>query len=268
MALALLCIMPRSGMAQGNLLVTPRRIMFENATRVQELTLANIGKDTARYLISIMEIRMKEDGSFEQITVPDSGQQFASKNLRIYPRNVIVAPGASQLVKVQLVKAEQLAPGEYRSHIYVRAVPVEKPLGDKDVTRDTGDISVKLTAIFGLSVPALVRVGENDTRITLSDPVLTADEKTPRLTLTLNRQGQMSSYGDMTVEHIAPDGKVTQVGLVKGIAVYTPNKTRRFRLDLDREQKVDYHTGRLHIAYRTQKEAKVQDAADADLALK
>jgi hypothetical protein len=162
---------------------------------------------------------------------------------------------------------DQLSPGEYRSHIYVRAVPMEKPLGDTDVARDTGDISVKLTAIFGLSVPALVRVGENDTKITLTNPVFTAENKTPRLSITLNRQGQMSSYGDMTVEHIAPDGQVTQVGIVKGIAVYTPNKARRFRLDLDREHKVDYHTGRLHIAYRTQKEAKVQDAFEAELTL-
>ncbi len=264
----LLAFAPSGAKAQGNLLVTPRRVIFESGTRVQELTLANIGKDSARYLISIMEIRMKEDGSFEQVTVADSGQQFASKYLRIYPRNVNVAPGESQLVKVQLVKSDQLSPGEYRSHIYVRAVPVEKPLGDKETARDTGDISVKLTAIFGLSIPALVRVGENDTKITLSEPAfLIAPDKTPRLSVTLNRSGLMSSYGDMTVECIRKDGETKQVGMVRGIAVYTPNTRRRFQLALDKVPGIDYKDCRLHIRYKTQKDSKQQDSAETELSL-
>ncbi len=114
--------------AQGNLLVTPRRIVFDGSGRIRELNLANIGQDTARFLISLMEIRMKEDGSFEQITVPDSGQQFASSHLRLYPRSVSIPPGESQMVKVQLTKTDELTAGEYRSHVYVRAVPVQAPL--------------------------------------------------------------------------------------------------------------------------------------------
>lgn len=264
----LMAIMPGSIMAQGDLLITPRRLIFENTTRIQELSLANTGKDSARYIISIIEIRMKDDGSFEQITQPDSGQQSAGRYLRIYPRNVRIAPGESQLVKVQLIRSEQLVPGEYRSHIYIRAVPVEKPLGDKETTRDSTNISVKLTAIFGFSIPAIIRVGENDTKIRLTDPsfVWTKD-KTPNLEITLNRTGQMSSYGDMTVECISPDGTVTPVGLVKGIAVYTPNIKRRFSLALDNTAKPDYHACKLHIVYKTRKDATTQDAVETELAI-
>jgi hypothetical protein len=260
--------LPVTGFAQGNLLVTPRRLVFEKGPNVRELNLANIGKDTARYMISLIEIRMKEDGSFEQIAVPDSGQRFASANLRLYPRSVAIAPGESQVVKVQLVKASALEPGEYRSHIYIRAVPLEKPLGDTSASQKSSEISVKLTAIFGISVPAIVRVGDYDAKVTLSDPsLIMMDEKTPKLNVTLNRKGSMSTYGDITVECIAPDGKTTQVGLVKGIAVYTPIGKRRFQVDLDNTQKVDYHNSRLHIVYKTDKDASNQDYAEADLAL-
>ena len=264
----ILAMLPGAVRAQGNLLITPRRIIFEKSTRIQELTLANIGKDSAKYLISIMEIRMNEDGSFEQIARPDSGQLFASSSLRIYPRSVSIAPGESQLVKVQLVKTDQLLPGEYRSHIYVRAVPVEKPLGDKDDAKDSSDISVKLTAIFGISVPALIRIGENDTKISLSGPsLIIAKDKAPKLKITLNRSGQMSSYGDMTVDCISAGGKVTEVGMVKGIAVYTPNKKREFQLELDNTQHIDYHTCKLHIVYKTQKDAAAQDMSETELAV-
>lgn len=259
---------PVRAQAQGNLLVTPRRVVFEKPPYVRELNLANIGKDTAKYLISLMEIRMKEDGTFEQITVPDSGQLFASSNLRLYPRSVAIAPGESQVVKVQLVKASELNPGEYRSHVYIRAVPIEKPLGDTTADQKSNDISVKLTAIFGISIPAIVRVGDYDAKVTLSDPSFTMmDEKTPKLSITLNRAGSMSSYGDLTVECISASGKVTEVGTVKGIAIYTPNKRRRFQMDLDNTQKIDYRNCKLHIVYKTQKDASVQDFAEAELAL-
>jgi hypothetical protein len=265
---ALTCLTPSSSGAQGNLLVTPRRVVFDKPPYVRELNLANIGKDTARYLVSMMEIRMKDDGSFEQITVPDSGQLFASKNLRVYPRSVTIPPGESQVVKVQLVKASELAPGEYRSHVYIRAVPTEKPLGDTLGQKTSSDISVKLTAIFGISVPAIVRVGDYDTKVSISDPsFIMMDDKTPKLSLTLNRSGMMSSYGDLTVECIAQDGTTKQVGVVRGIAVYTPGLKRRFQMDLDNTQKVDYHNCKLHIVYKTQKDASVQDFAEADLAL-
>lgn len=267
----LLCIAfkGQQASAQGNLLVTPRRVVFENATRVQELNLANTGTDSARYLVSVVEIRMHEDGTFEQIREPDSGQLFASRYLRIYPRSVIIAPGESQLVKIQLVRTEGLAPGEYRSHVYIRAVPFEKPLGDQPAQRDSNEISVKLTPIFGISIPALLRVGENDTRITLSDPTLEFTEgKPPRLGVTLNRTGLMSSYGDFTVELESEAGKTREVGSVMGVAVYTPNVKRRFYINLDASNGINYKSGKLRIAYKTQKDSKIQDGSTAELILK
>lgn len=261
-------IAPIKSQAQGNLLVTPRRVVFEKAPYIRELNLANIGKDTAKYVISMMEIRMKEDGSFEQISAPDSGQQFASGHLRIYPRSVAIPPGESQVVKVQLTKANELTAGEYRSHIYIRAVPREKPLGDTANDAKKQDISVKLTAIFGISVPAIVRVGEYDGKLSISDPsFIMMDEKAPKLSLTLNRSGTMSTYGDITVDCIEPDGKTTQVGIVRGIAIYTPNTKRQFQMDLDTTQHVNYHNSKLHIVYRTQKDASSQDFAEAEVAV-
>lgn len=38
--------------AQGDLLITPRRVVFEGNKRSTDISLANIGKDTATYSIS------------------------------------------------------------------------------------------------------------------------------------------------------------------------------------------------------------------------
>ena len=72
-------------MAQGNLMVFPRRVVFEGSKRSQTLNLANTGMDTARYNISFVQYRMKEDGSFEEIAQPDSGENFADKYIRFFP---------------------------------------------------------------------------------------------------------------------------------------------------------------------------------------
>jgi len=85
-------LFPINTSAQGNLLVTPRRAVFEGTKRSVDLNLANVGQDTATFAISLVQIRMKEDGGFETITTPDPGQNFADQNLRFFPRSVTLPP--------------------------------------------------------------------------------------------------------------------------------------------------------------------------------
>lgn len=239
--------------AQGDLLISPRRIVFDGSTKTHVLNLANSGKDTARYLISMLEIRMKEDGTFEEILQPDEGQNFASKYLRFFPRSVVLAPNEAQTVKVQLNKTKDLPDGEYRSHIYFRAVPNARPLEEKDVPRDSNTITINIRAVFGITIPAIIRIGDNKTSVTLTNLALArVDDTTNRVSMTLNRTGNMSTYGDVLVYHIAPDGKTTEVAAARGLAVYTPNKLRNFQLDLDRTKKVDLRKGKLKVTYDMQ----------------
>ncbi|MRG48139.1 molecular chaperone [Chitinophaga sp. SYP-B3965] len=238
--------------AQGGLLITPGRVVFDGQKRMQELNLANAGKDTARYLISFIEIKMNGDGTFEQITQPEPGQYFASNNLRFFPRSIKLAPNESQVVKLQLVKNSQLAPGEYRSHMYFRAVPEEVPLGEKTPGKDPSGISVQLKPIFGISIPVIIRVGENKADVSISGVALAwGEDLQPILSMVLNRTGNMSVYGDLKIDLISPKGKITQVGDIKGIAVYTPISSRSMRVMLNKIAGVDYKTGKLHITYTT-----------------
>jgi len=255
-------------MAQGNLLITPRRVVFEGQKRTQDLNLANTGIDTAKYNVSIIQYRMREDGSFEEITTPDTGQNFADKNLRFFPRSVTLAPNEAQVVKMQVTRADQLSPGEYRSHIYFRAVPKQTALGSEEIKKDSTSIGVKLIPIFGITIPVIIRVGESTTKVNLSDLKLEIIGDTiPRLQLAFNRSGNMSVYGDIVVEHISPSTVITQVGTVRGIAVYTPNSVRRFQMELDTKAKIDYHTGNLKITYTSQSDTKTEKYAEAVLPL-
>ena len=251
--------------AQGNLLITPRRAVFEGSTRSVDLNLANSSKDTATYSISLVQIRMKEDGGFETITEPDPGQKFADRYVRFFPRSVTLGPNEAQVVKVQLIRSGELEPGEYRSHFYFRALPKAKPLGEKDPAVDSTTISVRLTPVFGITIPVIIRVGQNDVKVTLSD--LSYDPAANVLSLVFNRTGNMSVYGDLAIDHVSPQGKVTRVGIASGVAVYTPNKIRKFQMGINQIQGVYLKTGKLLVTYSSSSDVKPVRFAQAELQL-
>lgn len=261
-------ILTFDAIGQGNLLVTPRRVVFEGNKKSIDLNLANIGQDSATYAISMVQIRMNEDGSFETITEPDPGQNFADKNIRYFPRSVTLPPNEAQVVKVQLSKANELKPGEYRSHFYFRSIPKVVALGEEETEVDTTSISVRLVPVFGITIPAIIRIGQSNTKVTLSDLALNiAEDSTPSLSLKFNREGNFSVYGDLKVDHLATDGTVTRVGLANGIAVYTPNLTRNFQFDLNQLPGIDFKSGKLLVTFSASSDVEPEKYADAELVL-
>lgn len=247
--------------AQGNLMIIPKRIVFEGQKKTHEISLANTGTDTARYLISIIQMRMKEDGSFEKITEPDSGQYFAKDYVRYFPRNVVLPPDETQVIKVQLTKADKLLPGEYRSHIYFRADQQNKPAEDSTALPDTTAITIKLKAIFGITIPLIIRKGESDAKAAVSELSLsTVNDTACILNMRLLRSGNMSVYGDITVFYVPVTGKEIQVGIAKGVAVYTPNKSRLMQIKLDNNNIfIDFKKGYLRVVYSEQNGKKFDE---------
>lgn len=264
---AILIFFIQDATAQGNLLVTPRRVVFEGNRRVMDINLANTGTDTARYNISMIQYRMTEDGSFVEITEPDPGQNFADQNIRFFPRSVTLAPNEAQVIKMQVSNTQRLQPGEYRSHAYFRAVPNAVALGSEQTDTDTTAVSIQLIPIFGISIPVIIRVGESTTRVSLSDITLNKIEDKDILNLTFNRAGNMSVYGDLKINYISPAGRETNIANVNGISVYTPNKIRYLRVELPKESGVDLTKGRLKITYSAQSDIRPEVYAEAELLL-
>ncbi|MBL4905760.1 MAG: molecular chaperone [Flavobacteriaceae bacterium] len=261
-------LLPTISPAQ-DLLIFPKRAVFEGAKRYQTFNLSNIGKDTARYNISYVQMRMNEDGGFEKITEPDSGQFFADPYLRYFPRRVNLAPQESQVVKIQLTKTNELVTGrEYRSHLYFRAVPRIKPLGKEEIQKDTTSISVHLIPVYGISIVNIIRRGESTTKVSLSNLSFeTSNDTIPLIKMEFNRTGNMSVYGDIVVNYISPEGKTTEVGKIQGFAVYTPGVLRRCKIELKKLEGIDYNKGELRVIYSTQPDIGKIKLAEAKLIL-
>ena len=70
-------------------------------------------------------------------------------------------------------------------------------------------------------------------KVTISDLGFEmVNDTIPRFSMVFNRSGNMSVFGDLSVDHISTQGKITRVGIANGVAVYTPNTKRRFQFNL------------------------------------
>jgi hypothetical protein len=214
--------------ALGGLLVAPTRLVFEGRQRTGQLTLVNTGSQTATYRISLIRLRMTETGGFREVQEPDSAEQFADTLVRFSPRRVELPPGVPQTVRLQLRLPADLPVGEYRSHLLFRAIPASTT-EDSARSEPATDLQLTLRAVYGVSIPIIVRHGDLVAGVSLSDPRVESvpgAEPPARLMVTLHRSGDRSVYGDLTAVLVRDGQPDLVVGVARGLAVYTPN-TRR-----------------------------------------
>jgi P pilus assembly chaperone PapD len=254
--------------AQGDIFLTPRRVIFEGGKTTENINLANSGKDTAQYTISVIHYKMKNDGSFVEITKEEAGNLSAESYIRFYPRTIILAPGEAQVVRVQYNKPSGIQNGEYRSHLYFRATPKPKPLG-LETKSNSSTIGVNLIPVFGLSIPVIIREGIAPAIVSISDLkiVSNADSLNNTLYLNLNRTGNASCYGDITLIHQDLKGNQHEVGIVKGIAIYYPNSVRNVIIPLISDKEIQQHQGKLIVQFKTRTGTEGKDGAVTETVL-
>ena len=264
--------------AQGDLLITPRRVVFEGNNQREELSLVNTGKDTTTYSISFVEKNMKDDGSFISLDKKSNQKMSAEPYLRIFPRTVTLAPGEPQVIMLQCRRTPNMVAGEYRSHLYFRSEKDYTPLGSKNPFKDTTLVSVQLIPIFGISIPVIVRTGTLNVASTFTNLRLSVVNDTiPTLDFTINRAGNCSTYGDLVVEYSSGKNKPIAVGLIKGVGVYTNLDHRNVSVKLNQVKGVVLKAGNLKVRYTTpddakfmvyaEKEASVEELQRANLAV-
>ncbi|WP_423127262.1 fimbrial biogenesis chaperone [Gaoshiqia sp. Z1-71] len=254
--------------AQGDLLITPTRVVFEGRKQRENMNINNIGKDTAVYLVSFLNYRMQPDGSFKQVGNADTLTNRADPYLRIFPRRVVLPPGESQVVMLQFRKPSGMKDGEYRSHLYFRADKHTAPLGMEDSDRDSTRLEVRLTPIFGISIPVIIRTGNPALQLSLSDLALeTLNDSTCRLTVAINRSGEMSSYGTIKVDYVPENGKTEEIGIANGVGVYTELEKRIFSMAIRPQKGIRLINGKLLVRYLGPKEDGSKEFARAEYLL-
>jgi P pilus assembly chaperone PapD len=258
--------------AMANLMLHPSRVVLDKNQRSAQIELINDGTESATYRIGVINRRMTETGEFGPVDTPLPGEQFADAMLRFSPRQVTLAPGATQTVRVMLRKPAELAAGEYRSHLHFEKLPdavaPSAPASDAASDKDKGQVGVVIKVLMGASIPVIVRHGDTTAAVQLTGLALRdADGPSPQLLLQLERSGNSSAYGDLTATFTPRGGKPVEVARVGGVAVYTPNPLRRASLALKPPKGVSLAGGELRLTYRERPDAGGKLLAEATLPL-
>lgn len=239
-------------LAAGQLMVSPTRIVFEGNERTKQVSLINNGSETSRFRISFVRRNMAENGKFEEVPEGDAGM-FSDEIVRFSPRQVTLQPGQSQTVRLMLRKKRGMPDGEYRSHLLFQSLPDADVSDINELTQEGAKtVSVQLIPVVGITIPVIVRQGDLDSTVSLSDFELkqantVKGERT--LSLRLNREGNSSAYGDFRVYFTPEGGKPVSVAQINGIAVYTPLAGRTVDILLQTPPGLTLSRGELHIVY-------------------
>jgi P pilus assembly chaperone PapD len=243
---------PPAAATAVNLNITPKRLTFGRGERSASVYIYNQGSTPATFDIAIVDRVMLPNGDIKPLSEAETDAQLqpivgrlrsADGMVLATPRRATLAPGRGQTIRVRVTPPTGAAAAEYRSHLTVTTVPPrDTGLTAEDAAAKASDrLSFRVTSVFGLSIPVIIRSGTADAQGTIRNARLTyADlspngivpaRRTPVVSLDLVRSGANSLFGNV---EIRVKGGKDPIGLARGVGVYTEIDHRSIRIPLQR----------------------------------
>lgn len=256
--------------AIGDLTISPTRVIFEGRDRSTQVSLINRGQESATYRVEFIQYRMTSEGEIVEIEEPNENEKFADNLIRYSPRQIELHPNEAQTIRLLLRKPKDLPPGEYRSHLLFYAIPPEG-LGTDVETRAAPEgegFSIAITPVFRISIPVIVRHGDLKAEFSIQDVAIDMEQDEPSLSMTIERDGNRSVYGDLDVEYMPADGgEPLLLGHIKDLVLYTSSNTRNVNMAIHVPDGVALNDGVVKLKYTTSEDGVDQDLAFYELPL-
>lgn len=243
---------------QAQALLYPTRLVLEHGEHTAIFGIKNTGNATGGYRVELVDMHMREDGTVEQL-IEGQNEPFSLKRfVRISPRSITLEPGQDQNIRIMIRSAENLEPGEYRTHIKVTLVDNNLDnKGESAKDQPTKDITVVIKPRLSLIVPLIIRYGKTFYSTTIEKASIryvssSNGQKIPYADLLLTRTGNRSSMGNIDIEYRNEQGKSYLLKHLVGLPIYRPTERREISLPLEVPAGMVLKKGSLHITYRAQ----------------
>lgn len=231
--------------AQGDLLVAPTRVILDGS-RGTEVILSNIGSEEATYRIGLELRRMNEDGELVPVEEVDANsvEEASLGMIRYAPRRIALPPGQPQAIRLSARPGADLPDGEYRVHMSFKAIPRPREVTEEESQAE--GVTFRLIPVYGITIPIIVRHGRVEAQVALTQPAIVQGEAGPEFSMAIERSGESSTYGALTVFKPGAADPVLQLG---GVAVYPEIGHREVRFRLNPEQATALR-GPVRVEYR------------------
>ncbi len=222
-------IVPKISYADASLSFSPQRIVMSGKDRSATLQLSNRGDKIGTYRISMSDVLYNTDGSVKHVSKAPPGYPSARPFIRFSPRQVRLAPGESQKIRILLKPSSVLSNREVRVHALLKQIPdAKKP----SVQGGNKTISGSVGIAQSIALPVIVRRGERN----VQGGMAAISRGAGKLRAQLWRKGNHSIYSNFEIYSGAVNPS-RQVALVKGVAVPVPNTQRFIEIKLKDQAK-------------------------------
>ena len=211
-----------SSALSASLLITPSRVAFAPNERSKEVILLNTSAEPKSYMVEWVNQAQNKDGAYRPLTAQEEDTfPKAEEYLRISPRRVTLQPGENQKVKLILRRKTDMEALEYRSHLKFTALPNE--ISNPEETEETTEgISIKLNLLLSYTIPVIVRTDEPNDNVKIVNVKLEQGQNSKGLVNFALRKNHASSiFGNFTVYHQDAMGKVSEVGYLNGVNMFS-----------------------------------------------
>ena len=222
--------------ASAEMLISPTRIVMDNANRNATMILRNTSDGPRTFRLSWEDKQARESGGYTLVEEGELWPASAKDMLRFSPRQILVGPGENQTVRFNWRPPADLASGEYRSHLLLQVIPnISEPTAMLNVDSPEEGLGVQVAMQMSFSIPVIVRNNTDMPAVSMGSvkAVPTADAKNVALQVILNRSGDASSVGRVSVEmQRSNDSPVELIGEKREFAIYSELDSRELTIPL------------------------------------
>jgi hypothetical protein len=236
----------------ANLNISPKRVTFDRSRRSATVYIYNQGSAPATFDITLVDRAMLPDGQI--VTVEDAAAKpdakavadqvkSAKPMLQVSPRRATLAPGQGQTIRLRVASVPEGAGGEYRSHLTITTIPAADVglTAEQAAAGQPNELRFQINSVFGLSIPAIVRMGDLDVRAAIENARVeyadvSLDGKSPPrrtaiMVFDIVRQGSNSLFGNIEIRPVG-QRRGDPIGVARGVGVYTEIARRTVRVPL------------------------------------
>lgn len=227
-----------AGQAQAQMLITPLQVTIEGRERSSEIIIVNTSGKTRTYRLEWKQYdQLQDSGGYNEVTTLDPNKTYLQTIAVFSPRQVTLAPGEKQTVRIAIRRPAELPDGEYKSHLRFQVLPTSDP--QEPMTRDPGlkdnEIRVGAKVNTSYNIPIVYRTGEYNIAVDIEPVTLSTNPKTGKLLadLAVTRSGTHGAVGQVDIYHTpASGGGETLVGQLGNSTLFNDITRRELTVPL------------------------------------
>jgi len=232
--------------AYSNISVYPYAVDFDASSkkRVVAINVTNPTDEKKTYRISVIDMKQKPDGSFEEIPADQRPESSAAPYITFSPKQFTLDGKDMQVVNISRKPLLNAPDGEYTSHLKIQEVDTPAPAAE---TEQQKQISVEIKFKYDMTIPIYIKKGKTEGIAQIKSAKLTQGNGGAGLVVKLERkEGKKYFRGKI----VAMAGKkiIAEIG---NIRIYPSTLERNVFVPLKKEINAEELAGKkVKIVYK------------------